>query len=88
MNDIFLFITEEGAMSIDEALKYFQSGYEMCSKLGVQASNYTRWKVQNFIPLKQQLKINQITGANMPIDIDKKSMEGRISKISGNNKKN
>ncbi len=66
-------------MSIDEALKYFQSGYEMCSRLGIRPSNYTRWKVQNFIPLKQQLKINEITGANLPIDLDKESMDKRIN---------
>lgn len=67
-------------MSIDEALKYFQSGYEMCSRLGIRPSNYTRWKVQNFIPLKQQLKINEITDAKLPIDMDKESMEERINK--------
>ena len=67
-------------MSIDEALKYFKSGYEMCSKLGIRASNYTRWKIQNFIPLKQQLKINELTRAELPIDMDKKSMEERVGK--------
>jgi hypothetical protein len=65
-------------MSIDEALKYFQSGYEMCARLEIRASNYTRWKKQNFIPLKQQFLINQLTGANMPIDLDKKAMEKRL----------
>jgi hypothetical protein len=66
-------------MSIDEALQYFQSGYEMCSKLGIRPSNYTRWKVQNFIPVKQQLKINELTGANMPIDFSKEEMLTRIN---------
>ena len=67
-------------MSIDEALEYFQSGYEMCSKLRIRSSNYTRWKRQNFIPVAQQLKINLITGADMPIDIDKESMKKRINR--------
>lgn len=67
-------------MTLEEALKYFQSGYEMCSKLGIRPSNYTRWKAQNFIPLKQQFLINQLTGGEMPIDLDKKEMEKRIGK--------
>ena len=65
-------------MTIDEALKYFNSGYDMCSKLHIQPSNYTRWKIQNFIPLKQQFLINKITGANMPIDLDIESMKKRL----------
>lgn len=66
-------------MTIEEALKYFQSGYEMCSKLGIRPSNYTRWKVQQFIPLKQQMKINEITQANLPIDMDKASLDKRMA---------
>lgn len=68
-------------MSIDEALEYFQSGYEMCSKLDIRASNYTRWKAQKFIPVTQQVRINQLTGANMPIDVDKEAMEERLNKL-------
>jgi hypothetical protein len=68
-------------MSIDEALQHFQSGYEMCSKLGIRASNYTRWKVQRFIPVTQQVRINQILGKDLPIDVNKKSMEERLDKL-------
>jgi hypothetical protein len=67
-------------MTIEEALKYFNSGYDLCNQLGIAHTNMVRWKKQNFIPLKQQLKINQITGANMPIDIDKEAMEARLQK--------
>lgn len=65
-------------MTIEEALKYFNSGYDLCNQLGVAHTNMVRWKKQNFIPVTQQLRINQITGSNMPIDIDKQSMEKRI----------
>ncbi len=65
-------------MTIDEALSHFRSAYELCQKLKVAQSNFTRWKKQNFIPVAQQLKINLYTGANMPIDIDKESMEKRL----------
>lgn len=65
-------------MTINEALVHFRSAYDLCQKINVAQSNFTRWKKQNFIPLKQQMKINQIIGTNMPIDIDKEAMERRI----------
>lgn len=68
-------------MTIEEALSHFRTPYELCQKIKVAQSNFTRWKKQNFIPVAQQLKINQVTGANMPIDIDKQAMEKRV----GNN---
>lgn len=67
-------------MTIDEALKYFKSGYDLCKQLGITPTNYSKWKKQGFIPLKQQFLINQLTNANMHIDIDKKAMEGRLNK--------
>lgn len=68
-------------MTIDEALKYFRTPYELCQKIHVAQSNFTRWKKQNFIPVTQQLKINQITGQDMPIDIDKAAMDERIKNM-------
>lgn len=65
-------------MTIEEALQYFNSGYDLSKQLNVSHSNVVRWKKQRFIPLRQQMKINEITGANMPIDIDKEAMEKRI----------
>ena len=67
-------------MTLDEALRHFKSGYDLCKQLGLTPTNYSTWKRKNFIPLKQQFLINQITGANMPVDLDKKAMEARIEK--------
>ncbi len=67
-------------MTIDEALGHFRSAYDLCQKIKVAQSNFSRWKKQNFIPVTQQLKINQTIGTNMPIDIDKQAMEQRIGK--------
>jgi hypothetical protein len=69
-------------MTIDEALIHFKSGYDLCKKLGITPTNYSKWKKQNFIPLKQQFLINQLTGANMPIDIDKEAMDVRIGTLA------
>ena len=67
-------------MTLDEALSHFRSAYELCLKLKIGQSNFTRWKKQNFIPVTQQLKINQITGKDMPVDLSKDAMEARINK--------
>ncbi len=68
-------------MTIDEALQHFKSGYDLCKKLGITPTNYSKWKKQGFIPLKQQFLINQMTGANLPIDVDKQAMEERLNKL-------
>lgn len=65
-------------MTLEEAMKYFASPYELAKKLRISHSNVYRWLEQNFIPIRQQHKINDVTGANLPIDLDKKSMEERI----------
>lgn len=65
-------------MTIEEALKYFNSGYDLCNQLGVAHTNMVRWKKQRFIPVTQQLKINQLTGASMPIDLSKDDMLKRL----------
>lgn len=67
-------------MTIEEALRYFNSPYELCKKINAAQSNFTRWKKQGFIPVAQQLKINEFTGAEMPIDLSKEAMESRLMK--------
>ena len=66
-------------MTLDEALTHFRSPYELCKKIKASQANFPRWKKQDFIPVAQQLKINMVTGANMPIDIDKESMKKRLT---------
>lgn len=70
----------EANMTLDEALVHFKSGYELCKKLGIAPTNYSIWKKQNFIPLKQQFLINKLIGIELPIDVDKEAMEKRINK--------
>lgn len=67
-------------MTLEEALKNFNSGYHLCQKLGIKPSNYSKWKSQNWIPLKQQFMINEILDEKLPIDIDKEAMEKRVNK--------
>jgi len=65
-------------MNVNEALNYFISGYDLCKKLGIKPQNYSKWKKQDWIPLKQQHKINELIGKALPIDIDQESLAKRL----------
>ena len=65
-------------MTIDEAMKYFNSAYDLCKKINSHGSNFTRWKKTGFIPVTQQLKINMVIGENLPIDLSKEDMRKRV----------
>lgn len=67
-------------MNIDEALKYFKSGYELARLLNIRSQNIYKWKRENWIPLKQQHKINSLLQHKLPVDIDKQELEARLSK--------
>jgi len=67
-------------MNVEEALKHFKSGYDMCKQIGAHTASLTRWKkINGWIPIGKQLKINEVTGLDLPIDITKELMEKRLS---------
>lgn len=66
-------------MTLEEALQHFGTGYRLCKSLKVTATNAYKWKINNFIPLKQQFLINQLVGNKLPIDMNKEDMELRLS---------
>ena len=61
-------------MNLEEAIEYFGSASLLCKELNIAPQNATAWKKNNTIPIKQQLRIQQITKdelkANMEL-IDK-----------------
>jgi hypothetical protein len=65
-------------MNINEAIQYFGSGYELCKKLEIKSQNFYKWKKADWIPLKQQHKINDLIGGILPIDIDKEALNERL----------
>jgi hypothetical protein len=69
-------------MNINEATQYFGSGYDLCKKLGIKSQNFYKWKKADWIPLKQQHKINDLVGGILPIDIDKEALNKRLQKLA------
>ena len=55
-------------MRIDEALKIYGSGYNLCKILGISSQNFTRWRRQGFIPEVHQLKIEKLTNGELKAD--------------------
>lgn len=72
-------------MNVDEAIQHFTTGYDLCKKLGINSQNFYKWKKADWIPLKQQLKINALIGNILPIDIDKDASSKRISQQTQEN---
>lgn len=68
-------------MNVDEALKHFKSGYDLCKKIGAHTSAFSRWKREGgWIPLEKQLEINRVTGLDLHIDLTKELLKKRIQK--------
>jgi hypothetical protein len=47
-------------MTIEEALKEFGSGRQVCIALGISDRNWTRWVREDLIPLKHQQKLSEL----------------------------
>lgn len=63
-------------MTIEEVLKIYDSGYQICRELGIHRNNYTNWKKKGHIPFVQQLNIEKLTNGKLkaePIKRKKRS---------------
>lgn len=62
--------------------KFFKTDYQLAKKLKIHHTNVVRWHKQNFIPIRQQMNINDLLRAKgidvLPIDRDKKEQEERL----------
>lgn len=58
-------------MNIEEVEAWFGNLNQACIALNIASQNYTKWKAQGYIPLKQQFRLAHITeGELMPDDED------------------
>lgn len=55
-------------MTIEEAVKEFGSGRQICLALGLTVQNYTKWNKQGFIPQSQQLRLEKLTNGKLKAD--------------------
>lgn len=52
-------------MELEETIKEFGSGYNLCKKLGITPQNITHWKKIGYIPELQQRRIEDLTGGKL-----------------------
>lgn len=55
-------------MTLEEAIEYFGSGYNLTKQLGVSRQCFTRWNATKKIPLIHQYRIEKITGGKLTVD--------------------
>lgn len=55
-------------MTLEEALKEFESGYRLCLALGMQPQSYTYWKSAGELPELQQWRLQHYTKGRLKID--------------------
>ncbi len=48
-------------MTLDEAIKYFGTGYKLCKALKIARTNITNWRSCGHIPELQQRRLEELT---------------------------
>lgn len=57
-------------MKLSEIKQYFGSSYQFYKKTGMQHSNYLNWERKGFIPIKTQLRLEQLTNGILKADLN------------------
>ena len=57
-------------MEIDDVLNYFGSARATCKLLGIAEQNFTVWKKNKFIPLINQIRLQEITKGQLKANMD------------------
>lgn len=56
-------------MRLDDLERYFGSSYMFHKKTGMQHTNYINWRRKGFIPIKTQMRIEEITNGVLKADL-------------------
>lgn len=55
-------------MTIDEAIKYFKSGYQLKRDYGLSSNSFGNWKKLGYIPMPTQIRLEQLTNGELKAD--------------------
>jgi len=56
-------------MTVDEVVKYFETGYRFNQQTGMAHANFTNWVKKGFIPEYSQMKIEHLTNGALKADV-------------------
>jgi hypothetical protein len=57
-------------MTLDEVKKYFTNSYQFQKKTGMMHNNFMNWEKQGFVPIKTQLKLQQLTKGELKASLE------------------
>lgn len=52
-------------MTVDQAIRYYNSQQRLANALKVRSSTISNWKVRGHIPALQQLRLERMTGGQL-----------------------
>lgn len=55
-------------MTLEDAVKFFGSGYKICKLLGIKKQAFTMWKKNNKIPPLQQYRLEVLSEFKLKAD--------------------
>lgn len=56
-------------MTLDEVKNYFGTSYQFNKKTGMRHTNYINWEKWGFIPIKTQIKLEEITNGELKANL-------------------
>lgn len=48
-------------MTLEDVKKYYKSGYKFYKQTGMHHSNLCNWREKGFIPIKSQMRLEELT---------------------------
>lgn len=57
-------------MTLDDVKKYFYTSYRFQKKTGMMHNNFTNWEKKGFIPIKTQIKLQELTNGDLKANLE------------------
>lgn len=57
-------------MTIDDVIQYYKSSYQFEKKTGMMHNCFGNWKKKGFIPIKTQMKIQELTNGALRANLE------------------
>ena len=57
-------------MLFEEVKKYFSTSYRFQKRTGMMSNNFNNWEKKGFIPIKTQIKLEQLTNGELKANLE------------------
>lgn len=66
-------------MTVEEVVKYFGTGYRFNKQTKMHHSNFINWQRWGFIPIKTQIRLEELTNGALKANLDHLNKESSDS---------